>query len=463
MTTSGAVAASFRDPSGFLFRREGVLYRQVNAVHAQDYELLMSSGLYAELTADHLLVTHEEVGIDAPSPSDAHKVLRPKEVDFVSYPYEWCFGQLKDAALATLEIQRRALDRGMSLRDGSAYNIQFHRGRPLLIDTLSFEQLKPGQPWIAYRQFCQHFLAPLALMSYRDARAGDLARVYLDGVPLDLATGLLPARARLRFPLLLHLFLHARAARRHSGEPERPAGSSGQRGFSLQAFRGLIDSLSKGVEKLAPRKQRSTWVGYYGQTAHYSTDAMDAKKDLVAAFIAEAEPSVVWDLGANTGDFSRIASSRGIKTIAFEFDRACVEENYRRVKANSESDLIPLVLDLTNPSPAIGWDNRERMTVHERGPADLVMALALVHHLAIANNVPLRRVAEHLSKLGERLIIEFVPKADEKVQQLLATRVDIFPNYTRAGFEADFRERFDIERVEEIPGSERVLYLMRAR
>jgi len=462
VSSEGDVAGSFRDPSGFVFRRDGVLYRQVNAVHADDYDHLMTSGLYDDLTRSGSLVAHEEASVEAEAPSKAHKVLRPEVVDFVSYPYEWCFGQLKDAALVTLDIQRRALGAGMSLRDASAYNIQFHRGRPLLIDTLSFEKLQPGRPWIAYRQFCQHFLAPLALMSYTDVRAGDLARIYLDGVPLDLAARLLPARARLRVPLLLHLFLHARGEKRYAGRSEE-AGSDGRGGFTLQAFKGLIESLSGGIEKLTAHEQRSTWVGYYGEAAHYGPDSMSAKKELVSSLIADADPALVWDLGANTGDFSRLASDRGIKTIAFEVDRACVEENYRRVKASEEKNLLPLVLDLTNPSPAIGWDNRERMTVHQRGPADLVMALALVHHLAIANNVPLPRIAELLSSLGRRLIIEFVPKTDEMVQRLLATREDIFADYTRAVFEKDFERHFEIERVEEIAGSERVLYLMRAR
>jgi len=463
VSSEGDVAGSFRDPSGFVFRRAGVLYRQVNAVHAADYNHLMTSGLYDDLTRSGSLVAHEETSVEAEVPSKAHKVLRPEVVDFVSYPYEWCFGQLKDAALVTLDIQRRALDAGMSLRDASAYNIQFHRGRPLLIDTLSFEKLRPGTPWIAYRQFCQHFLAPLALMSYTDVRAGDLARIYLDGVPLDLATRLLPARARFRIPLLLHLFLHARGEKRYAGRSDQAGASGGRAGFTLQAFKGLIDSLSGGIEKMTAHEQRSTWVDYYGEADHYGPDSMGAKKDLVSSLIAEIDPALVWDLGANTGDFSRLASARGIKTIAFEADRACVEENYRRVKANGEKSLLPLVLDLTNPSPAIGWDNRERMTLRDRGPVDLVMALALLHHLAIANNVPLARVAELLSGLGRRLIIEFVPKTDEMVQRLLATREDIFGDYTRAVFEKEFERLFEIERVEEIAGSERVLYLMRAR
>jgi hypothetical protein len=213
--TGSALPSSFRDPSGFVFVRDGVLYRQVNRVHREHYDRLMASGLYERLATDGLLVPHEEDDAVPAAPDLAYKVLRPERVPFVSYPYEWCFGQLKAAALATLAIQRTALDFGMSLRDASAYNIQFLQGKPTHIDTLSFETLREGEPWVAYRQFCQHFLAPLVLSRYRDARLGQLSRVHLDGIPLDLATGLLPWRARLHPPLLLHLFLHARRQRRH--------------------------------------------------------------------------------------------------------------------------------------------------------------------------------------------------------------------------------------------------------
>ena len=207
------LAGSFRDPSGFVFERQGELYRQVNVIHAEHYDHLVASGLYDHLVRSGLLIPHQEVEIPASEPTRAYRVLKPERIDFVSYPYEWSFGQLRDAARVTIKAQAAALDHGMSLRDASAYNIQFQRGHPLLIDTLSFEKLPEGSPWVAYRQFCQHFLAPLALMSHRDVRLGQLLRIHLDGIPLDLAVRLLPWRTRLRPSLLLHLFLHARSQR----------------------------------------------------------------------------------------------------------------------------------------------------------------------------------------------------------------------------------------------------------
>jgi hypothetical protein len=459
--TVDVVPGSFRDPAGFVFRRDGVLLRQVNEVYRSDFDLLGSSGLYDALTEAGLLIPHEVVD-DEPASPGAYRVIRPKPVGFVSYPYEWSFSQWRDAALATLRIQTLALDRGMTLRDASAFNIQFDGGHPVLIDTLSFEALVEGRPWIAYRQFCQHFLAPLALMSYRDARLGLLLREHLDGVPLDLAAQLMPKAARLRPPLLLHLFSHAKSQARHASD-DAPVAAGRSSRFSPQAFRGLLDSLRSGIEGLSLPGGFSEWRTYYDEATHYSDLAAANKEELVDSCVAEVAPTTVWDLGANVGRFSRLATARGIPTVAFDVDPACVDEAYRRAVADGEVNLLPLVLDLTNPSPAIGWANRERMTVAERGPADLVLALAFVHHMAIGNNVPLHSFAANLARLGRHAAIEFVPKEDEKVQRLLMNREDVFPDYSSEGFERAVGAHFDVLRKLPIQDSIRTLYLLRAR
>ncbi|MCJ7513764.1 MAG: hypothetical protein MUO23_12440, partial [Anaerolineales bacterium] len=202
---SPRLGASFRDPSGYLFERNGKLFRQVNRSYQADFDRLIASGLYAELTGVGLIIPHIESPAAPDEPGLAYRVIEPEPVPFISYPYEWSFGQLQTAALTTLSIQKRALSKGMSLKDSSAYNIQFHHGRPVLIDTLSFETYREGEPWDAYRQFCQHFLAPLALMAHTDIRLGQLLRVYIDGIPLDLASRLLPRKTRFSFSLLTHL------------------------------------------------------------------------------------------------------------------------------------------------------------------------------------------------------------------------------------------------------------------
>jgi hypothetical protein len=453
-------SASFRDPSGFLFYREGILYRQVNKPYEPDYSRLMESGLYEKLVRAHLLVPHDEVDVQPSNPSTAFKILQPERVAFISYPYEWAFSQLKDAALATLSIQKRAIKLGMSLKDASAYNIQFINGKATLIDTLSFELYKDGLPWVAYRQFCQHFLAPLALMAYVDIRLSQLLRVYIDGVPLDLASHLLPARTRLNFGLLTHIHLHASAQKRYAGKAI-PTPQSG-RGMSKQSMVGLIENLENTVRKLTWKPEGTEWSNYY-EITNYSDIAFEHKKKLVSEWVVRVSPEMVWDLGANTGVFSRLASGLRIYTISFDIDPAAVEQNYRQMKAAKEQNILPLVLDLTNPSPAVGWHNQERESITERAPTGMVFALALIHHLAITNNVPLLQLADFFFDMGNWLVIEFVPKSDSQVQKLLASRMDIFDHYNRQDFESAFSRRFDILETVQVQESERFIYLMRRK
>lgn len=452
---SAKLGGSFRDPSGFVFSLGGKLYRQVNRVHSEHYDLLMQSGLYEALIDAGLLVPHVEVDITAPEPLTAHVVIQPERIPFVSYPYEWCFSQLKHAALATLKIQKMALRFGMSLRDCSAYNIQFRQAKPVLIDTLSFEMYREGKPWVAYRQFCQHFLAPLALMSCTDIRLNQLFRVYIDGIPLDLASTLLPFGTRLKFPLLSHIHLHARSQKHFSDKAVNLTG----RKMTRRALLGLIDNVESGIAGLEWRARGTEWADYYSDM-NYSQDALQHKKLLVAEFLDQAAAKNVWDLGANVGVFSRISSDKGIPTMSFDVDPAAVEKNYRECLARGDTNVLPLLLDLTNPSPGIGWRNRERISLAERGPAHTVLALALIHHLAISNNLPLHEIADFFGEICHWLVVEFVPKNDSQVRRLLATREDIFPAYTQPDFEHEFGARFAIRDSVRIQDSERTLYLM---
>lgn len=452
--------ASFRDPSGFLFTRDGTLYRQVNQAYKADYLCLMESGLYAKLVKAGLLVAHVESEIEPADKKLAFRVIRPEQVPFISYPYEWSFGEFKDAALATLSIQKRALKLGMSLKDASAYNIQFVNGKPALIDTLSFEIYQEGEPWVAYRQFCQHFLAPLALMAYRDVRLSQLLRVYIDGIPLDLASMLLPRRTKWRLGLASHIHLHANAQKRYADVAVSEARSG--RKMSKQALFGLIESLQTTIRKLDWKPTGTEWADYY-RANNYSDTAFEHKKVLVGDWLSRIEAGAIWDLGANTGIFSRIAAETCAYVISTDIDPAAVEVNYQLVKEKKEKNLLPLVLDLTNPSPAIGWQNLERESFIQRGPVGAILALALVHHLAISNNVPLPRVAEFFAACGEWLIVEFVPKDDSQVQKLLRNRLDIFSNYTQAGFEEAFKMVYSIIESSAVRDSERWLYLMRRK
>lgn len=448
-----ALGASFRDPGGYVFERDGVLMRRVLRPALPDYEALMSSGLYEALVAEGLLIPHDEV-----ESSPEARTLLPQRVDFVSYPYEWSFSQLRDAGLTTLRVQRAAMRFGMTLKDASAYNVQFHEGRPIFIDTLSFARAREGAPWAGYRQLCEHFLAPLALMAHRDIRLGQLLRVHLDGIPLDLARELLPARAWLDVQLLLHLRIHARYQRRWRGREDVRKKA---RPLSARALGNLVDGLEAGLTGLR-WEPRSGWSDYYDGDS-YGEAGQSHKQKLVEAHLESLRPACVWDLGANTGLYSRIAAARGARTLAFDADPACVDRSYRQVRAEGETRLLPLVMDLTNPSPGLGWAHAERSSLAARHSADAVLALALVHHLAIAGNVPLPRIADFFADLADALVVEFVPKSDPKVRVLLAVREDVFPDYTREGFEAAFARRFERLDATRVEGSDRIVYRMRRR
>jgi hypothetical protein len=452
--------ASFRDPGGFLFEWDGTLYRQINHTYRQQYDRLMASGLYDVLVRAGHLIAHEEVDVADVAPASAYKIIRPVRVPFISYPYEWTFGQLKEAALLTLHIQKRALDFGMVLKDASAYNIQFVNGHPVLIDTLSFEAFTEGEPWIAYRQFCQHFLAPLALMAYRDVRLGQLLRIHVDGIPLDLAARLLPMRSRLSVSLLIHLHLHARAQQRYAGKPV--SRTEVKRRMSRNGLIGIIDSLKGGVQRLRWNPAGTAWGDYYDDS-NYTGAALEHKQTIVGQFIDRIEPTTVWDLGANTGLFSQITADRGIFTVALDADPGAAERHYQSCAGGEVTNVLPLVLDLTNPSPGLGWGHEERKSLLSRGPTGAVLALALVHHLAIGNNVPLQQIAAFFSQLSPWLIIEFIPKSDSQVRRLLAMRDDIFPSYTQDGFEQAFSQTYSIRAQVPIDESERILYLMQRR
>jgi ribosomal protein L11 methylase PrmA len=455
------ISGSFRDPSGFMFKHEGKLYRQVNQKYSKEYDLLMGSGLYEQLSKSRTLVAHKEVDLQlAPIPETAYRVIEPEVVDFISYPYEWCFNQLQDAAVLTLAIARRALEFGMSLKDASAYNIQFQNGRPVFIDTLSFEKYEEGAPWVAYKQFCQHFLAPLALMAKKDIRLAQMMRFHIDGIPLDLTSKLLPASTKLNFGLATHIHIHAQSQKRYADKEVSQEEVKAR--MSKTAMVGLLDSLLSTVRGLNVKTIQTEWTDYY-QDNNYTKKSFEAKRQLVKTYLEKANPKQVWDLGGNTGEFSRAASDLGIPTVCFDIDPGAVQQNYDLVKKNKEKFMLPLRMDLTNPSPDLGWHNAERESMQARGPVDLIMALALIHHLAISNNVPLVDVADYFADLGKYLIVEFVPKSDSQVKRLLASRLDIFPDYTLEGFRQAFEHHYLLIDETPIDACERTVFLMKRK
>ncbi len=458
---------SYRDPSGFVFRRDGVLYRQINAPFADEWAAFESSGLHKALIDESLLVADQPASLElAPEPG-AVAVIQPDELEFISYPFEWSFSQLKDAALLTLRAQALAGERGMTLRDASAYNVQFKHGKPILIDTLSFERAAPDQPWKPYRQFCENFLAPLALMAHRDGRLGQLMRTWIDGVPLDLASELLPRSTRYFAPgLAAHIHLHARAQRQHAGS-SGPEASTAPRAVTMSETRrlALLDHLRRTVEGLHLPAHGTVWVDYAERTSY--SEAGTASKESIVREMLQAVASEggkrAWDMGANTGRYSQIAAEAGFWVLALDIDWAAVERHYLALRTSGEQRITPLLADIAEPSPAIGWENTERASLIDRSNADVLVALALVHHLAIGRNVPLPMISRLMARLSPNLIVEWIPKVDPMCKRLLAAREDIFADYSADGFRAAFGRDFEIVEERPIEDSGRVLFRMRRR
>ncbi len=274
-------------------------------------------------------------------------------------------------------------------------------------------------------------------MAFTDIRLQQLMRVYIDGIPLDLVSSLLPGKTHFNMGLELHIHRHAVSQKKYADKGDVAKAKEAK--ISKISFQGLIDNLQGTIKSLNWDGAGTEWAEYYDIT-NYTPEAFERKRELVSQFIEEVKPASIWDLGANNGEFSRIGSHKGIFTISSDIDPVAVEKNYQECKKGNESNILPLLIDLTNPSPGIGWENSERAAFIERGPVDLVMALALIHHLAISNNLPLELIADFFAKVGEWLIIEFVPKEDSQVQRLLSSRKDIFPGYTESGFEACLRK-----------------------
>jgi len=455
-TKSKHEESSFRDPDGFIFYKGNKLYRQINSSYKKTYDHLMKLGLYDELVSQKLLIPHQEVRL-SPKNSQAYKIIAPEKVPFVSYPYEWSFSMLKEAALLTLKFQKKLLQHDMSLKDATAYNVQFIGSRPIFIDTLSITDYVVGSPWIAYRQFCQHFLAPLSLMKYKSLHLNQLLKNHLDGVPLSLASNLLPSKTNLNPGLLAHIHLHKKSQSYFSHR------ESSQKSYKMdkKLLIGLIENLSKTVEGLRLKKEKTIWSDYYTET-NYSKSAFLSKKKIIKAFVKEKKPKTVLDLGANTGEFSDISAATDAYTISVDFDPMAIEKLFI-FNSKHKEDILPLVIDLVNPSPAIGWANSERKSFLQRADAQMVFALALIHHLTIFENIPLHKTASFFSGMGEYLVIEFIPKADSQVKRLLRNREDIFPDYEETKFEKIYSKFFSIQKKVPVKNCQRIMYLMKRK
>ncbi len=450
---------SFRDSEGFVFYHNNKLYRQVNRKGADNYEFFMNN-LYDDLVKKGWVVRHEEVKIDLPEDPLRYKVLEIKDVvPFISYPYEWSLEAYKDAALLTLNILEYAINRGMILKDASAYNIQFVGTKPIFIDTLSFEIYNEGDIWKGYKQFCEHFLLPISLMDKVDKRMNVLMRDWIDGIPLEIGAKLLPLSTYLNLSLLIHIHWHSKY--KSVDYKDEEFSKTKEKKISKNSLIGIIDSLRGYIKKVNKRK-KSVWTGYYEDRVSYTDKGIKSKEEIVESLIKKINPRIVWDIGSNEGKFSDITSKYADYVVSFDYDAEVINNSFIRRKEGENNNILPLILDLTNPSPSIGWNNKERFSLKERTNADLVMALALMHHLRITANISFNVMSEFFNDItDEYLIIEYIPYGDKMVKKLLKTSPINEELYNHDLFIGAFTQYFEIEDKADIEDSDRVVYLMK--
>ena len=452
-----SLASSYRDNDGFVFEQAGEIHRLVKPSYFSHYNLLVSSGLYKNLVDAGRLVSHKELDIALFDTSQIGncKILLPEQLPFISYPYEWSFSMWKDAAIVTLKIAAKALEYGMYLKDATPFNIQFYTGRPVFIDTLSFEKMDDGKPWIAYKQFCECFLAPLLLMHYGHRDMGKLFMAYPNGIAMDMLKNMLPLRSRLSLQVYMHVYMQA-------NEKADNKKLNSETNFSKKNFELLLKGLLDMVNGLTLKITKSTWNNYYQETI-LGNNYLQEKKLLVKLFADKININKLIDLGANDGAFSLLLQNNAKHIVAVDADVNCVNELYNCLRKEKIKNIVPIFAALNTPSAAIGWNNTERESLITRLKADTVLALALVHHLVIGANVPLQLIATWLQAMGENLIIEFIPKSDEKVILLLQNREDIFDDYTLENFKNIFAQYYIFTSEEKVGTTNRVLFLMQRK
>jgi hypothetical protein len=412
--------------------------------------------------------TEEVDGAEAPPSlrgADYAGVLRHERIPFVSYPYEWTPGMLRAAALLTLDINLASIDEDLILKDATPYNVQFKGSRPMFVDVGSWEKINPGEPWAGYRQFCMQFLYPLMLQAYKGIPFQPWLRGSIEGITPTQARSLMTFRDRFRKGALTNVFLHARLDVSYSrrgrtgGDVKKELKSAG---FGKELLKANLRKVRKAVDAAEWDPPKSVWTAYRSENTYEDADNQ-AKAEFVRQVSAQREWKLAWDLGANDGYYSRIVAEQARYVLALDLDPSTVELLYRDLAAEGNEQILPLVMNLTDPSPGLGWRGLERKAWTERGEPELILALALLHHVSITGNVPVRQFVDWLASLHSHVVIEFMTREDPMVKRLLAAKRVQHEDYERDFFERCAGEVFDVERTQELPSGTRILYSLKPR
>ncbi|MCC9073652.1 class I SAM-dependent methyltransferase [Flavobacterium sp. F-65] len=452
---SNRISSSFRDPSGYIFIAGDKIKRAINPIYFEQYKALTDSRFYALLFKKKFLIPHKIEILSADQ-----IIIESEKISFISYPYEWNFLQYKHAALLTLKIQKLCLEHNFTLKDASAFNITFHEGKPIFIDTLSFDFYKENSPWLAYKQFIMHFLGPLVLSKYYGQDQLKMLSQYLEGISLQKLSKLLPAKSYLSPTLLSNIHLLAKYDSKFESDKKKVV-SNLPKASQIKLLDGLYDY----IENLTIN-ENTEWDHYYNQT-NYNGASYDFKKTYTKDWFLSIKGKSLIDIGGNDGTFSRVLKDMATFIIVADVDSNAVEQNYRQVLKNKEKNILPLVTDVLNPTANYGFNNQERLSFIDRIKElkfDGCLALAVIHHITLSGNIPFEFSAQFFSKMASNLLIEFPTRSDSWVQFLLDSKRDFkdhFDFYNEENFEKEYSVYFEILKKERIISSERILYSMK--
>lgn len=448
--------SSFRDPSGYIFYENEKVYRSINPSYFDNFKEFINSGLYENLVSENLIVSHEVLN-NVNKQKDSI-TLEVEKIFPITYPYEWCFSQIKDAALLTLKIQKISIEYGMILKDASAFNIQFKNNKPIFIDTLSFEKIQnDNHSWKAYKQFVEMFLNPLCLMKYVDHELNKLLQTYINGIPHLLTKNILKLKHKFIPSVFFHIVLPTKLRSNSSN-----LNSKKEKKITKSQQLSIIRQLESFIENLNSKKQHTEWDSYNKETLSEKEEYVISKTEIIEEFVSKKKYSLVWDIGSNDGHFSRhlnkITKSR---VISMDVDLNCVERNYQINKSRSIKNVFPLFFDITNPSASIGWMNLERKGLYSRiGNPDLICLFAVMHHI-INKNIPLDLILNFTLKTKSDLLIEYIPLSDPKCKIIFSSRGNDFVYPSQEQFEKIALEYFRSFKKRELKGSDRVLYFLK--
>jgi hypothetical protein len=454
---SKRITSSFRDPSGYVFMDENSVKRTINPIYFPQYTALNQSGFYTKLFDKKLLISHKES-----FKSDKQIIIEPIKIPFVSYPYEWSFLQYKHAALLTLKIQKYSLEHNFTLKDASAFNITFHEGKPIFIDSLSFDFYIENTPWHAYKQFIMHFLGPLVLGSYYGLDYLKILSYDIEGMSIEKLSKLLPTRSYLNPIILTNIHLLAKFEKKYASDKK-----SGKQNLSKASQIKLLESIYDFIKNLKV-KQNTEWDNYYNQT-NYNDDSIALKKELTNKWFTSINGKTLIDIGGNDGTFSRQLMQQASLMIVADVDANAVEQNYKQTITNQEKTIVPIVIDILNPPANYGFNNQERFSFIDRVidiKLDGCLALAVIHHITLTGNIPFQLSAQFFAKMANNLLVEFPTRDDSWVQFLLESKRDFashFDFYNEENFENDYLVYYELIEKVSIPNTHRVLYSLKLR